>query len=145
MKTLYIFLFSVLFFGKAIGQTTPAARDTILLRGSIEKNCPGGFAVFNDYIKSVTRPPAVMVERKKEGCVRVAFIIEPDSTVSNIHATTKLGYQMEEEAMRSIKMSSGWIPSTIDGKNVRTSMEEVGVQYNRLAKNMISIEGKIVD
>jgi len=143
MKTLYIFLFSVSFFGKAVAQTTPATRDTIL-KGSIEKNCPGGFAVFNDYIKSVTRPPAVMVEHKKEGCVRIAFIIEPDSTVTNIHATTKLGYQMEDEAMRSIKMSSGWIPSTIDGKNVRTAME-VGVRYNRLAKNMVSIEGKIVD
>ncbi|GAA3986178.1 energy transducer TonB [Mucilaginibacter dorajii] len=143
MKTLLTFVISVLLINNAFSQTGLIAKDT-LVKGSIEKNCPGGFAAFNDYISKATRAPAMMFENNKEGCARVAFIIEPDGKLSNIHGTTKLGYQMEDEAIRSIKMSVGWIPSTIDSKNVRTSME-VGIQYKRLSKNTVKVEGKVVD
>jgi hypothetical protein len=62
------------------------------------------------------------------GTTYVSFIIEPDGTVSHVCTILAVGSGMDEEAVRVISMSNGWLPATIDGKPVR-SFCRVGVQF----------------
>jgi hypothetical protein len=142
MKTLSTIIVALLFSVSVFAQS--AIKDT-LIKGSIEKNCPGGFNTYNDFITMHTLPsPEMATKKKAQGCVHIAFTIEPDSTMSNIHATTNLGYRLEDMAIMALKKSSGWLPTMVNGRNVRTSME-VGVNFIRLPGNLIKIEGMVIN
>lgn len=49
----------------------------------------------------------------------VQFIVDKDGTVSSLKALSKVGYGMEEEAMRVIKASGKWKPAVQNGREVK--------------------------
>ena len=51
--------------------------------------------------------------------VLVQFIVDKDGTISDIKASTKHGFGMENEVMRIIKNGPKWIPATQNGKIVK--------------------------
>lgn len=69
-------------------------------------------------------PPAAMAA-EAEGRVLVEFIVEVDGTVSNVRTVgkKKLGFGLEEEAMRVVKLTSGkWVAAKQDGNAVKAPM-----------------------
>ena len=103
---------------KAEAQQSVNLADTVLV-GSIEKNYPGGFAAFNTYIEKNVRPPAIAYENHKVGTTYVSFIIEPDGSVSHVCTILAAGSGMDEEAVRVVRKSNNWIPSTLENKPAR--------------------------
>jgi len=92
---------------------------------------PGGMDSFYKQIASNLSYPKEAAEKKIEGSVLMSFIVEKDGTVSEVKVTRKLGFGLDEEAIKAVKTSKKWNPGTQDGKPVR-------VKYNIPVKFSLS-------
>lgn len=55
--------------------------------------------------------------------VVVKFVVNPDGTLSNVKETgKKVGYGLDEAAVKFIQGSGRWIPANADGGKVKTAM-----------------------
>jgi len=142
-KVLILFLLAALAC-RATAQESTNPADTILV-GSIEKNCPGGFEAFNNYIMKNVHPPAIAYENRKVGTTYVSFIIEPDGSVSNVCTILAVGFGMDEEAKRVISKSNNWIPATIDNKPVRCFCRAAIQFFGDFDKHQMWIRAKRID
>lgn len=96
---------------------TSILKDTL----STEAEFPGGTAGWRKFLsgnlntQSLQRtnniPPGVYTSI-------VSFKVEKDGTLSNIKTQTKLGYNIDEEAIRVIRRSPKWIPARTNGRPV---------------------------
>lgn len=92
---------------------------------------PGGMDSFYKQIASNLSYPKEAAEKKIEGSVLMSFIVEKDGTVSEVKVTRKLGFGLDEEAIKAVKTSKKWNPGTQDGRPVR-------VKYNIPVKFSLS-------
>ena len=85
---------------------------------------PGGMQKFYDWVGSTLRYPAMANDNNIQGTVNVSFTIEKDGSLTDVKSEgRKLGYGMEEEAIRVLKLSKRWNVGMQNGKPVR-------VKYN---------------
>jgi len=84
---------------------------------------PGGMESFYKQIASNLSYPKEAAEKKVEGSVFISFIVEKDGTLSDVKVTRKLGYGLDEEAIKAVKTSKKWNPGTNDGKPVRVKFD----------------------
>jgi TonB family protein len=85
---------------------------------------PGGIASFYKWLGSNIRYPSIAAENNIQGTVYVSFNVEKDGTLDDIKIDgRKLGYGLEEEAIRVMKSSKRWNPGRQNDKLVR-------VKYN---------------
>jgi TonB family protein len=80
---------------------------------------PGGIQKLYDYISKTIKYPIAAADNEIEGTVLVSFIVEKDGTLSNYSIDKKLGFGIDEEALRVIKLSKKWMPGFQNGKMVR--------------------------
>lgn len=82
---------------------------------------PGGIQKFYEWIGKNLKYPAMADRKNVSGIVNVSFVIEKDGTLSTIKTQgPKIGYGLEEEAVRTLKMSGKWNPGKIKNKSVRS-------------------------
>lgn len=126
MKTLF-FKLSVITLFFAVGQNDVMAqqKDKVFDFVTLESppKYPGGMANFYKLIGDNLRYPEFAKKNNIEGTVLVAFVIEKNGTLSNVEVQRGLGYGIDEEAVRVLKLSQKWNPGTQNGKTVR-------VKYN---------------
>lgn len=81
----------------------------------------GGDEGFTRYLSSNIVYPKVAQEVGVEGRVIVSFIVNEDGTLSGVETVgRKIGYGLEEEALRIVKTTSGdWNPAKTRGKPVK--------------------------
>lgn len=85
---------------------------------------PGGIQKFYDWLGSAIKYPPMANENNISGTVYASFTIERDGTLSDVKVEgRKLGYGLEEEAIRVLRMSKRWNPGMQNGRPVR-------VKYN---------------
>ena len=85
---------------------------------------PGGMDKFYAWVGSTLRYPAMANDNNIQGTVNVSFTIEKDGSLTDVKSEgRKLGYGMEEEAIRVLKLSKRWNVGMQNGKPVR-------VKYN---------------
>jgi hypothetical protein len=101
-------------------QTQSIPTDTTVY-GNVESNFPGGWNAYNAYIQKRARYPAIAAENHIQGCAYIKLLIEKDSTISNVTIYAGIGSGTDDEAIRVIRTSGKWIPSKINGTNVRTN------------------------
>lgn len=63
--------------------------------------------------------PISAINAHKTGTVYVNFTVEKDGSIDNIHVNNRLGYGLDEEAMRVVAMTNLWRPASQNGKAVR--------------------------
>jgi len=81
---------------------------------------PGGIQKFYDFLGQSIKYPADAVANNKQGIVYTSFVVEKDGTLSDIKTEgRKIGYGLEEEAIRILRQSKRWNPGLADGKPVR--------------------------
>ena len=112
-----------------LAQDTPATKDTInnkeadviFTRVEVEANYPGGNAGWRDYLVKNLRGDAPVDNNAPGGTyqVIVRFIVDKDSTISEVVSETKHGYGMEAEVIRVIKKSGKWNPAYQNGRPVK--------------------------
>ena len=68
------------------------------------------------------RYPDYAVERGIQGRVMVDFIVEKDGEISNVEVSKSVHPQLDEEAVRVIKVSPKWKAATLGGTPVRVKI-----------------------
>jgi len=80
---------------------------------------PGGIAKLYEFLSKNISYPKMAAEAKQEGTVYLSFMIEKDGSLSELQSHgRKLGYGLEEEAIRVLSMSPPWNPGTHNGEPV---------------------------
>ncbi|RYY55002.1 MAG: energy transducer TonB [Chitinophagaceae bacterium] len=81
----------------------------------------GGQSGLEDYINTNLQYPQQAIDNDVEGTVRVQFAIDEKGNVSNVTTLgEKLGYGLEEEALKVVKNMPKWSAGTVKGKGVKT-------------------------
>ncbi len=85
---------------------------------------PGGIGKLYDFLGKTIKYPTTASENNIQGTVYITFTVEKDGGLNDIKIEgRKLGYGIDDEAIRVVKMSKRWNPGMQDGKPVR-------VKYN---------------
>jgi len=84
---------------------------------------PGGPAELMKWLSSHVQYPAIAIDICIQGTVIVAFIVEPDGSVSNAKLVRSLDPSIDQEALRVVRQMPKWIPGKQNGVAVR-------VKYN---------------
>jgi protein TonB len=83
---------------------------------------PGGEKARQKFLAQNLLYPAEAKEKNIEGTVYASFILEVDGTVSNINIIKGLGYGLDEEVVRVLKMMPAWRPGKQKGVPVRVKI-----------------------
>lgn len=73
----------------------------------------------NEYLSKNISYPKIAAENNIEGKVIAQFIVEQDGSISNASVLRKMGWGMDEEAIRVIRAMPNWKPGKQNGKPVR--------------------------
>lgn len=84
---------------------------------------PGGMEKLYEFIGNTIKYPISASDNEIQGSALISFIVEKDGTLSSFTANKKLGFGIEEEAIRVMKLSKRWNPALQNGRPVR-------VKYN---------------
>jgi len=83
----------------------------------------GGQGAIESYITNNIQYPEEAIGNNIEGTVNIQLGIDESGNVSNVTAIgNKIGYGLEEEAIKVISNMPKWTPGTVKGKNVKTWM-----------------------
>lgn len=80
---------------------------------------PGGMDKLYDFIGRSIKYPSSAADNEIQGTVNLSFIVEKDGSLSNFSVDKKLGFGIEEEATRVMKLSKKWNPATQNGRPAR--------------------------
>jgi len=90
---------------------------------------PGGFSKWVKYIGENLEYPESAKRNSIQGDVFAQFIIEKDGTISNPTITKGLGYGMDEEVIKLLKLAPKWKPSYLKGEPVRTLVSDLKIVF----------------
>lgn len=88
----------------------------------IQPDPAGGMEGWMKYLGESLQYPAGARDKKIEGTVIIAFIINLDGTISDVEVIRGIGGGCDEEAMRVIENAPYWTPAQNDGKPVNCKM-----------------------
>ena len=80
---------------------------------------PGGPAELMKWLSSHVQYPAIAIESCIQGTVIVAFIVEPDGSVSNAKLMRSVDPNIDQEALRVVRQMPKWNPGKRAGIPVR--------------------------
>jgi TonB family protein len=122
-KMLFLLLGYFAFYRNEIpAQTTPT--DSSKIRPILDKepSPKGGFQAFYQYISRSIRYPNEARDQGIEGKVVIQFIVNPDSSLSDIQVVKGIGGGCDEEALRIVRNSPKWIPGEQNNRRVKAYM-----------------------
>lgn len=80
----------------------------------------GGDAGIENFITNNIEYPQDAIDNNVEGTVTVQFGVDENGNVSNVSTIgNKIGYGLEEEAIRVVNKMPKWKPGQVKGKNVK--------------------------
>jgi periplasmic protein TonB len=90
-------------------------------RTEIAPAYPGGQNALENYINNSIVYPQEAIDNNAEGTVYVQFGVDENGNISNVSTNgKKLGYGLDEEAMRAVSQMPKWTPGQVKGKSVKT-------------------------
>lgn len=98
-------------------QAAPAAQNS----GAVP-SFPGGEDKLYKFLIDNIHYPAEAVKSGAQGRVVVQFEVESDGSLGNITVIKSVSPELDAEAIATIKKMPKWIPATIDGKAVKSTM-----------------------
>ena len=100
-----------------VAQAEPAAQNS-----GVVPSFPGGEAQLYKFIADNIHYPAEAVKSGAQGRVVVQFEVESDGSLGNFTVIQSVSPELDAEAIATIKKMPKWIPATIDGKAVKSTM-----------------------
>jgi protein TonB len=79
----------------------------------------GGAAAWSGFLQKNLRFPVIAQEQGVSGRVIMSFVIEKDGHLSNIAVERGVGFGLDEEALRVLKLARPWKPGMQNGQPVR--------------------------
>lgn len=96
-------------------------REGVYNRAEIMPSYPGGENELRKFIENNIEYPQRAMDNEVEGTVKVFFSVDEQGKIyTPTIISQKIGYGLEEEAMRVIAMMPKWNPGQIKGRNVKT-------------------------
>ncbi|RYY50497.1 MAG: TonB family protein [Chitinophagaceae bacterium] len=84
---------------------------------------PGGDRSLANFFQNNIEYPQDAVDNGVEGTVNISFLMDENGKIySPMTNPPRLGYGLEEEAMRVFNKMPKWTPGSLKGKNVKTRM-----------------------
>lgn len=87
---------------------------------------PGNYEKEREFIKSNIQYPKQAKDERIDGVVYLSFVVDPDGLITGIKTLLpedmQLGYGLEEEAMRVVKLMPKWKPGTQANTKVHVRM-----------------------
>ena len=83
---------------------------------------PGGTAAMLTFLSRKINYPAAALDRSVSGKVHVAFVVDPEGHLHDPHVVRGLGYGLDEEALRLVRIMPWWTPGRVQGRAVWVSM-----------------------
>ena len=81
----------------------------------------GGQTALENYITNNIEYPEQAIDNNAEGTVSVHFLVDEKGNISNVTTVgNKVGYGLEEEAIRVVSKMPQWTPGQVKGKKVKT-------------------------
>lgn len=109
MKKIFASIFAML----SLGFAAPAfAQD------SASPSFPGGDEALSAFIAENMHYPAIAADNGIEGTVDVAFTVKTDGSIGAIKIVRMIDPDLEQEAIRIVKIMPAWIPAQKAGKPV---------------------------
>jgi TonB family protein len=104
------------------GKDTLPVKDTKVFT-SVEHvpEFPGGIDAFFNFLAKNIRYPAESRQKGKQGRVIISFIVEKDGALTGLKVMRGVDAQIDEEALRVLKLSPNWEPGIQNGKTVRVA------------------------
>jgi TonB family protein len=98
-----------------------AAADTTPVYTAVERlpEFPGGLEAFGKFLASNIKYPASAREQKIQGRVIITFVVERDGSLSNERVVRGITGDLDNEALRVMKLSPQWKPGTQGNRPVR--------------------------
>ncbi|MBI3140018.1 MAG: energy transducer TonB [Sphingobacteriales bacterium] len=100
-----------------------ADKDEIRLfeRVEVEAGYPGGTDAWRKFLTKTINASVPTDHKSPAGTftVVIQFIVNKDGTLADFKALTSLGYGMETEVIRVLKLSGKWTPAVQNGRPVR--------------------------
>lgn len=85
---------------------------------NIQPTYPGGMDKFYKLVNANMKYPQVALENKISGTVILSFVVERDGLISSIKIDKKVGFEIDEEAIRLLKLARRWNPGIKNEKPV---------------------------
>ena len=79
---------------------------------------PGGMEKLQHFLQKSISYPIAAIDNEIQGIVNMNFIVRTDGTITDIKTDKKLGFGIEEEAIRVLKLAKNWFPAIQNGKAV---------------------------
>jgi len=84
---------------------------------AIQPQFPGGDTALTQYLSKTIVYPTEAIKQKWDGKTLVAFTINEDGSITNVHIIKSSWPLLDEEAMRVVKLMPKWIPAKENGVN----------------------------
>ena len=117
----FILFFATIFIAGTL-MTAPAKAQNIVANPETPAIFPGGPVEMNNFISRTLRYPDDAFERRAEGLVVFAFIVDADGTLSNFRQMRSADPSLDAEALRILQLMPPWQPATHRGQPVRTEV-----------------------
>ncbi|MEO8405016.1 MAG: energy transducer TonB [Chitinophagaceae bacterium] len=105
---------------KADDQTVKMSKDKMGYYNWAEVS-PAYNGSLDDYINNHIEYPQEAIDNSAEGTVYVQFGVDENGKVTNVTTTgKKIGYGLEEEAIKVVSDMPKWTPGQVKGKTVKT-------------------------
>lgn len=101
-----------------VGGTAAPAVPTIYFTAEEMPAFPGGNAAMLAFLGRKINYPAVALDRQVSGKVHVAFVVDADGHLRDPQVVRGLGYGLDEEALRLVRIMPWWTPGRINGQPV---------------------------
>lgn len=121
--------FVIIFLFLSVFASAQNASDTIYNMSDVSKapKFPGGMDAFYRFVANNFNVDGL---KNNSGRVMVEFVVEKDSSISNVRVLKGIGGNSASEAVRVVKRAGKWKPGEVDGKPVRTRYN-VPIQIQR--------------
>lgn len=82
---------------------------------------PGGIQGFSRFLSMSLRYPSEAKQKGESGRIYIAFVVQKDGALSDFKILRGVSPDLDEEALRVVKLSPKWLPGQERGKNVRVT------------------------
>ena len=96
-------------------------KEGVYNRAEIMPSFPGGEKALARFVQDNIEYPETALDNDAEGTVQLSFSVDETGKIyTPTVSSEKLGYGLDEEALRVVKKMPKWNPGQIKGKNVKT-------------------------
>jgi protein TonB len=85
----------------------------------VQPSFAGGTSEMYKFLSKTLKYPSPAQRANVEGKVFMTFIVERDGSITDVQVIKAVGFGLDEEATRAIKLMPKWIPGKQNGRNVR--------------------------